>query len=123
MAVIAGADALGLIEVARHRFIVFREVFPPPAQAGLSFYGGAPVGPPGMAWPRGGTAGRPLTFVMQWDVAALAAADATGLLRRPAAALWRRGWGLFAACLAACAGGAAPGAAAVAALAVCAGGG
>ncbi len=68
------------IDVARHRFIVFRKIFPPPPNPGLSFYGGAPVGPPGMEWSRGGEEERPLTFVMQWDLAALAAEDATGLL-------------------------------------------
>jgi hypothetical protein len=72
------------IDVARHRFIAFRQIFPPPLEPGLSFYGGVPVGPTGMEWPRGSD-GRSLTFVMQWDVAALAAEDATGLLPRDGA--------------------------------------
>jgi hypothetical protein len=84
-----------LIEIARRRFIVFREIFPPPHNPSLSFYGGAPIGPPGMAWPRNEADGKPLTFLMQWDVAALAAEDATGLLP-PDGALYffsNLGWG------------------------------
>lgn len=83
------------IDAARARFIVFRHSYPPPPHPGLSFYGGAPIGPAGLAWPRGEADGRPLTFVMQWDAAALAAEDATGLLP-PDGALYlfsNLGWG------------------------------
>jgi hypothetical protein len=69
-----------VIEIARHRFIVFRQAFPPPDDPGLSFYGGAPVGPEDMDWPCAEDDGKPLTFVMQWECSALAAQDATGLL-------------------------------------------
>jgi hypothetical protein len=84
-----------LIEIARRHFIVFREIFPPPQNPGLSFYGGVPVGPPGMAWPRNEADGKPLAFVMQWDIAALAAQDATGLLPQDGALYLfsNLGWG------------------------------
>jgi uncharacterized protein DUF1963 len=64
--------------------IVFREIFPPSATAGLSFYGGVPVGPAKLAWPRvrNKPVDAPLSFIMQWDCAELAAQDATGLLPR-----------------------------------------
>jgi uncharacterized protein YwqG len=78
-------SARAKIEAARRQIIVFREFFPPPFEPGLSFYGGTPVGPSGMTWPRGDADGRPLTFMMQWDSAALAANDATGLLPRDGA--------------------------------------
>lgn len=69
-----------VVEASRGRFIAFREKFPPHTAGGLSFYGGLPVGPAGMAWPRGGEAATPLTFLIQWDCAALAPIDPTGLL-------------------------------------------
>lgn len=67
------------IEAARRRPILFREMFPPPAEPGLSFYGGAPIGPTEMSWPREED-GTPLTFVMQWECAALMRLDPTELL-------------------------------------------
>lgn len=70
------------IQAARQRPIVFR-VFTPqaPGADGLSFYGGAPIGPAGFVWPRAqGDHGKPLSFIMQWDCAQLAAQDVTGLL-------------------------------------------
>jgi hypothetical protein len=73
------------IAAARQRFIAFRKIYPPPRDPGLSFYGGAPIGPVGMEWPRGDADRLPLTFIMQWDAAALAAEDATGLLPRDGA--------------------------------------
>lgn len=71
---------------ARRQPIVFREICPPPADA-LSFYGGQPVGPATMVWPRARKkAGNlPLTFVMQFDCAALALHDSTRLLPRDGA--------------------------------------
>lgn len=72
------------IEAARRRTIVFREIFPPPADPGVSFYGGAPIGPHDMSWPRGPD-NLPLTPMMQWDCAALAALDPTGLLPKDGA--------------------------------------
>lgn len=91
----SAADMDPSIDLARHRFIVFRQVFPPPLNPGLSFYGGVPIGPPGMAWPRSRTDNSPLTFVMQWDATALAAEDATGLLPRDGAVYFfsNLGWG------------------------------
>lgn len=75
------------LEQARYRPIVFRQLYPPPADAGLSFYGGAPIGPVDFVWPyaetRNGNA--PLHFVIQWDCAELSAQDATGLLPRDGA--------------------------------------
>ncbi len=75
------------VEAARWRPIVFRETYPPPAEPGLSFYGGAPIAPKDFKWPRVGAYGQgaPLHFVMQWDCAALARLDATGLLPRSGA--------------------------------------
>ncbi|MBK9081632.1 MAG: DUF1963 domain-containing protein [Rhizobiales bacterium] len=76
-----------MVETARWRPIVFRQIYPPPARRGLSFFGGAPVAPPDFKWPRAGAYGQgaPLHFVMQWDCAALARQDATGLLPRSGA--------------------------------------
>jgi len=74
----------GAIEAARWRPILFREIFPPPAEPGLSFYGGAPVGPVEMSWPCGED-GTPLTFIMQWECAALARLDPTDLLPKSGA--------------------------------------
>lgn len=73
---------VAIIAAARARPIVFREAYAPPAEPGLSFYGGVPIGPTGMDWPRGPADNRPLTFVMQWEGVALAGEDATGLLPR-----------------------------------------
>src|SRR5687768_12525270 len=42
-----------IIEQARLRPIVFREICSPSTATGLSFYGGVPVGPANLAWPRG----------------------------------------------------------------------
>jgi hypothetical protein len=72
------------MEAARWRPILFREMFPPPADPGLSFYGGVPVGPTGMIWPREED-GTPLTFLMQWECAALARLDPTDLLPKSGA--------------------------------------
>jgi Domain of unknown function (DUF1963) len=71
-----------IVERARLRPIVFREICPPSATAGLSFYGGVPVGPAKLSWPRARNkpGDKPLSFVMQWDCAELAPQDATGLL-------------------------------------------
>lgn len=75
------ADPIG---TARANPVVFAEVFPPRENPGLSFYGGLPVAPAGFAWPRAATeeGDAPLTFVMQWECAKLAAQDATGMLPR-----------------------------------------
>ena len=70
------------IEAARKRAIVFRQSLPlGPGMDGLSFFGGLPIGPVDFQWPRRhGSAGVPLTFIMQWDCAQFAAQDTTGLL-------------------------------------------
>jgi len=67
---------------ARVRPIVFREICPPVPEAALSFYGGTPVGPPQLVWPRqrNKPGGAPLSFIMQWNCKELAREDATGLL-------------------------------------------
>jgi len=82
-----GSQNDALLERARQRPIVFRELCPPPAPRGLSFYGGVPVGPPSLAWPRARNkpGDAPLSFVMQWDSAELARQDVTGLLPRDGA--------------------------------------
>lgn len=72
-----------ILERARIRPIVFHEICPPPA-ASLSFYGGLPIGPAQLVWPRvrhkpGDT---PLSFLMQWDCRELSGQDGTGLLPR-----------------------------------------
>ncbi|GLH75955.1 hypothetical protein SSBR45G_08630 [Bradyrhizobium sp. SSBR45G] len=76
------ADVRRAIDAARRGPIVFRELYPPPADPGLSFYGGLPIGPPDLTWPSKQSDGAPLHFVMQWDCASLAAVDPTGLLPR-----------------------------------------
>lgn len=70
------------IDAARRHPIVFRILRPQgPGEDGLSFYGGLPIGPADFQWPRRhGSEGVPLTFMMQWDCAQLAAQDTTGLL-------------------------------------------
>ena len=70
-----------IIQKARSRPIVFREICPPVGN-GLSFYGGTPIGPSNLIWPhsRNKPGNFPLTFVMQWDCRELARADATGLM-------------------------------------------
>ncbi|HUS08526.1 MAG TPA: DUF1963 domain-containing protein [Bryobacteraceae bacterium] len=62
--------------------IVFREICPPPSMAGLSFYGGVPVGPAQLVWPlvRNKEGNSPLSFILQVDCAELAAQDGTGLI-------------------------------------------
>jgi len=77
----------GAIERARLRPIVFREICPPPATTTLSFYGGVPVGPATLAWPRvrNKPGDAPLSFIMQWDLAELARQDVTELLPRDGA--------------------------------------
>lgn len=70
------------IDAARRHPIVFRELPPQgPGKDGLSFFGGQPIGPEGLRWPRrnGGT-GLPLTFIGQWDCTQLALQDPAGLL-------------------------------------------
>lgn len=69
------------IEAGWTRAIVFRETFPPTGEATLSFYGGAPVGPADLEWPRG-VDGKPLTFIMQCHCPEVAAHDPTGLFPR-----------------------------------------
>lgn len=72
-----------IVERARFRPIVFREICPPAAAANtLSFYGGAPVGPATLVWPRvrNKPDEAPLSFLMQWDCQELASQDGTGLL-------------------------------------------
>lgn len=63
--------------------IVFRQHFPPqPEGAALSFFGGAPVAPESFRWPRsgGGADGKPFTFLMQIDCAAVPPPARVGLL-------------------------------------------
>jgi hypothetical protein len=56
-----------IVERVSLRPIVFREIFPPSATAGLSFYGGVPVGPAKLTWPRvrNKPVDAPLSFIMQ----------------------------------------------------------
>lgn len=75
------ARVVPAVERVRLRPIVFKEICPPPASKGLSFYGGAPIGPATLDWPRE-REGTPLSFIMQWDAAELARQDASGLLPR-----------------------------------------
>ena len=72
----APGKAIGL------RPIVFREIFPPSAAAWLSFYGGVPVGPANLTWPRirNKPGDAPLSFIMQWHCGELTGQDASGLL-------------------------------------------
>jgi hypothetical protein len=74
-----------IIGKARRRPIVFREICPPASSTGLSFYGGVPIGPQALEWPRSPKVGTPLSFVMQWDCSELSSQDVTGLLPRDGA--------------------------------------
>lgn len=66
---------------AQLQSIVFRQLYPPPpAGTGFSFFGGTPIGPASLAWPR--AEGKALHFIMQWDCRDLAPCDAAGLLPR-----------------------------------------
>ena len=58
--------------------IVFRELYPPHNDTALSYYGGMPIAGPDFIWPRAD--GRALPFLMQWDCAALAQEDTSGLI-------------------------------------------
>jgi len=71
-----------IVKRARLSPVVFREICPPSTVTGLSFYGGVPVGPAQLTWPRARKkpGGAPLSFIMQWDCAQLAGQDVTGLL-------------------------------------------
>lgn len=73
-----------VVQRVRLRPIVFREKFPPSVSAGLSFYGGVPIAPATLSWPRvrNKPGNAPLSFIMQWDCAELAGQDQTGLLPR-----------------------------------------
>ena len=73
-----------LLDRARSRPIVFREICPPAAVAGLSFYGGIPIGPKTFRWPRvrNKPGDAPLSFILQWSCAELVGQDVTGLLPR-----------------------------------------
>lgn len=51
--------------------IVFRQIFPPPHDGRLSFFGGAPIASPAFAWPRPEGGGAPFSFLMQVDCAAV----------------------------------------------------
>jgi hypothetical protein len=79
----ASAADTKALDGTRRQAIVFRQHFPPPHDAGLSFFGGAPVAPPSFVWPvASGQQGRevPLHFVMQLDCAEIPAAARLGLL-------------------------------------------
>jgi hypothetical protein len=78
-------DAGAIVKAVRQRPIVFRQLFPPPPEPGMSFYGGAPIGPANMPWPRSEVDGLPLPFIMQWGASTLAAHDTTGLMPRSGA--------------------------------------
>lgn len=69
------ADVLASLRQA----IVFRQEFPPEAEPGLSFYGGAPIASPGFVWPCR-TDGVPLHFLMQVDCSELPDNARLGLL-------------------------------------------
>lgn len=67
------------VRASWRRAIVFREHFPPPADPGFSFYGGAPIVPPGFEWPLGNE-GAPLHFLMQVDCREISEDGRCGLL-------------------------------------------
>lgn len=73
-----------IVQRARLRPVVFREICPPVCGSGLSFYGGVPIGPSHLVWPRcrNKAGGAPLTFIMQWNCDDLSSEDATGLIPR-----------------------------------------
>lgn len=71
-------DTQAAMQAAFATPIVFRELHPPHHDTTLSFYGGMPVAGREFVWPRAD--GRPLPFLMQWECAALAREDASGLM-------------------------------------------
>ncbi len=71
------------IVAASRQAIVFRQHFPTPRRASLSFFGGAPVGPGGFRWPRpegAGAQSQPFSFLMQIDCAEVPAPARLGML-------------------------------------------
>ena len=80
---ISDQDAPAIVAASRQA-IVFRQHFPPRHDPRAhSFFGGAPVAPRGFEWPRphiGAERGRPFSFLMQIDCAAVPAAARLGLL-------------------------------------------
>src|SRR5262245_26423922 len=69
-----------LIKSVASQAIVFRQHLPPRHDGSLSFFGGAPIGPPGFRWPRPHGGGAPFSFLMQVDCAAIPAAARLDLL-------------------------------------------
>jgi hypothetical protein len=76
-------DAPAILAASRQA-IVFRQHFPPRHDPSTrSFFGGAPVAPSGFKWPRaqnGGERGKPFSFLMQVDCAAVPPAARLELL-------------------------------------------
>ena len=70
------------VERASRQAIVFRQHFPPRrGESERSFFGGAPIAPTGFTWPRPKDGnGRPFSFLMQIDCAAVPASGRRGLL-------------------------------------------
>lgn len=52
--------------------VVFRQIFPPPPAGARSFYGGVPLTPAPLDWPRSARTGLPLHFLLQVDCAQVA---------------------------------------------------
>lgn len=67
------------VERGRLHPIVFREICPPPAAAGLSFYGGVPVGPADLPWPRvrNKPGAAPLSFIEGNPLASCAVSESS----------------------------------------------
>jgi hypothetical protein len=61
------------ISGAQAQAVVFRQVFPPAPGTGHSFYGGVPLVPSALDWPRSASSGLPLHFLLQVDCASIPA--------------------------------------------------
>ena len=72
------------ILAARRQAILFRQIVPPSHdRRQLSFFGGAPIAPPGFQWPEARDASghsKPISFLMQVDCGAIPAAGRLGLM-------------------------------------------
>jgi hypothetical protein len=76
------------IAAALRQAVVFRQIFPPPPAGTRSFYGGVPLVPAPLAWPRTAGSEVPLHFLLQLDCAAVVPRARLGVLPATGALLF-----------------------------------
>lgn len=76
------------IAAALRQAVVFRQIFPPAPAGARNFYGGVPLVPAPLAWPRATNTGAPLHFLLQLDCAAVAPRARLGVLPATGALLF-----------------------------------